>query len=146
MKAFFEGIFEYHHHFNQEITRLLGEHQKQIGPRSLDLFSHMLNAHQIWNARILDQSPLGVNDCHTLEKCQSMDITNLQETRTILNQFDLSTHIAYANSKGQSFSNTIQDILFHVNNHHTHHRGQIVAELRRHDIQPPVTDYIFYRR
>ncbi|MBL7865765.1 MAG: damage-inducible protein DinB, partial [Cyclobacteriaceae bacterium] len=54
--------------------------------------------------------------------------------------------VQYTNTKGQSFSNTVRDILFHVANHTTHHRGQIISDFRQSGIQPLVTDFIFYIR
>jgi uncharacterized damage-inducible protein DinB len=45
-----------------------------------------------------------------------------------LNQF--SNKIEYTNSKGQKFSNTIEDVLLHCCNHSSYHRGQIITLLR----------------
>ncbi|NNG11293.1 MAG: damage-inducible protein DinB, partial [Arenibacter sp.] len=41
---------------------------------------------------------------------------------------------------------TITDMLFHIINHSTHHRGQISVDLRNNAIEPPVLDYAFYKR
>jgi uncharacterized damage-inducible protein DinB len=54
--------------------------------------------------------------------------------------------IAYKNTRGESFENSVRDILFHINNHSTHHRAQIAARIREAGITPPTSDYIFYRR
>jgi uncharacterized damage-inducible protein DinB len=54
--------------------------------------------------------------------------------------------IFYKNSTGKKYENTIREIITHVINHSTYHRGQIAMELRRLGIDPPPTDYIFYRR
>lgn len=40
----------------------------------------------------------------------------------------------------------IQQILFHIANHFTHHRGQIISDLRQNGIEPRISDYIFYKR
>ena len=42
----------------------------------------------------------------------------------------LSTTIEYKNMAGKSFSNTVQEMIYHVVNHGTFHRGQIVTMLR----------------
>lgn len=41
-----------------------------------------------------------------------------------------SPHLTYQNSEGKEFTNSIQDIIHHVMNHSTYHRGQIVTMLR----------------
>jgi uncharacterized damage-inducible protein DinB len=44
------------------------------------------------------------------------------------------------------YINSIQQILFHVANHFSHHKGQIISDLRQSGIDPIVIDYIFYKR
>ena len=146
MKDLFTDIFEYHHHFNQKVIELLVSNEDRITERSIPLMSHIVNAHQIWNSRILGLDSLGVHDIHTLKKCKSIDVDNFDKTFKILAEHDLSKQITYKTSKGVPFENTIRDILFHAANHTTHHRGQIISDLRQHDIEPIITDYIFYKR
>ena len=143
---FFEDIFEYHHHFNIKLAEYLLDFPEMENDKPAYWLSHMINAHQIWNSRILNLQSYGVHDMHSLEEIQIIDNENYKNTITILNRHDLDTGIAYSNSKGKQFENTIQQILYHVANHHAHHRGQIAAELRRQNMEPLVTDYIFYKR
>lgn len=89
---------------------------------------------------------IGVHDLHTLTECKNMDKENYEDTMKVLETADLGKVIDYKNSKGDAFSNTVQDILFHVVNHTTHHRGQIVSDFRQSGIAPLVTDYIFFKR
>ena len=146
MDAFFKDIFAYHTHYNQLLADVLLSHKGSISSRSIPLFSHCINAHQIWNSRILGTEPLAVFEEHTLEHCKELDHTNYADTLRILSDKELQTIIHYTNSKGEVFSNSVQDILFHIANHFTHHRGQLVSDLRQQGIAPPVTDYIFYKR
>ena len=46
----------------------------------------------------------------------------------------LSTTIDYKNMAGKDYSNTIEEIIYHVVNHGTFHRGQIVTMLRANGI------------
>jgi len=146
IKPFFKDIFEYHNHYNQKLADLLIANKEQISERSIPLFSHMINAHQIWNSRILNTSSLGVNDVHTLEKCKALGQSNFTDSLKILDNYDLTTVIKYRSSEGETYQNTIQEILYHASNHHTHHRAQIVSDLRQKGIEPIATDYIFYKR
>ncbi len=59
---------------------------------------------------------------------------------------DLNKRVEYENSEGRTFANDVKDILFHVVNHSTHHRGQIMMDLRVSGIAPEPLDYIFYKR
>ncbi|WP_258098327.1 DinB family protein [Marinoscillum pacificum] len=146
MVIFFKDLFGYHRHFNQEILELLQTHEGEISKRSIPLISHIINAHQIWNSRILGDESFGVSDVHTLTECAKYDQTNYLNSLDILDDRDLDERIAYKNSKGNSYENSIQEMLFQVVNHTTHHRGQIISDLRASGITPPVTDYIWYKR
>lgn len=142
---FFKDIFEYHNHFNQKLADQLIEHSGRISERTTPLFSHMINAHQIWNSRILKLKPFSVHEVRSLQENKDCDVENYRNTLKILDEFDLTKMMKYQTSKGDEFSNSIQQVLFHVVNHHTHHRGQIISDLRQSGIQPIVTDYILYK-
>ena len=142
----FPRIFEYHRAVNDQMLYELDSHGHELPERSYPLFCHVLNAHQIWNARILDRPPFGVNDVHTYDDCAVINGDNYRDTLAILERFDLEEPITYVNSRGDRFTNTVGDILFHVANHTTHHRGQIIADFRSAGLEPIKTDYIFYRR
>src|SRR5690606_31664781 len=134
MKDFFRDIFDYHHHFNQKLADLLIEESGQVSERTIPLFSHVVNAHQIWNARILKQKSLGVHDIHPLSRCKDIDTSNHDNTLKILDDTDLGATLKYKTFSGGVFENTIQEVLFHIVNHTTHHRGQIISDLRLHGI------------
>jgi len=147
MKQFFKELFEYGHHFNQKLFGVISDNPDKTSEKAVKLFNHVLNAHQIWNNRIDPKQPtFGVWELHTVSDLKIIDQTNYEQTLQILDKFDLTEIINYANSKGQTFSNSIRDILFHVINHSTYHRGQIATEFRQHGLEPLVTDYIAYKR
>ena len=47
---------------------------------------------------------------------------------------------------GDPFLDNLTDILTHLVNHSTYHRGQITQLLRRPGMTPPGTDYILFAR
>lgn len=60
---------------------------------------------------------------------------------------ELEAVLAYRNMKGEAFEQQVKEILLHLNNHGTYHRGQLVTMLRQLGItQLPQTDYILYSR
>lgn len=143
MQSFFKEIYEYHHHLNQQLIAEVKQHQTALPERSFPLLCHMLNAHQIWNARILSLEPFLPQQMQDINFCPKLDDDNYQNTLQILDTTDFEKMIAYTNSRGETYTNKVQDILFHAANHFTHHRAQIMSDFRASGIAPLVTDYIF---
>lgn len=147
MQQFFKEIVEYSHHFNQKLADVFMERPEKTSEKAVLLFNHVLNAHHIWNHRIESkQTAFGIWEVHPVQELKSIDLRNYEQTLELLDKLDLNETITYANSKGQIYSNTIQDILFHVGNHSTYHRGQIATEFKQQGLEPLVTDYIFFKR
>ncbi len=147
MKSFFKELFEYNHYYNQKLSGVFEAHPDETSKKSVRLFSHVLNAQQIWNNRIEPKQPAsGVWDLHPAGNFKSMDTKNYEQTLQILDTCDLDKSISYSTSKGAPFGNTVRDILFHVINHSTYHRGQVATEFRLHGLEPLATDYILFKR
>lgn len=132
MKPFFKELFAYNHYFNQKLVDAFKDHTNKISERPLKLFSHIMNAQQIWNNRIAPKEKLfGVWELQAIQDLKNIDQANYEYSLYILEKFDLKDTFHYTNSKGQVFENKIQDALFHVINHSTYHRGQIATEFRQ---------------
>ena len=59
----------------------------------------------------------------------------------------LSSLYSYTNMKGEPFTDSVEDTLFHVVNHSTYHRGQLITMLREASVTNVVgTDLIHYLR
>ena len=54
----------------------------------------------------------------------------------------LSRAVTYRNSKGEQWTNTVEDILMHVVIHSAYHRGQIATDMRANGLEPAYTDFI----
>lgn len=59
---------------------------------------------------------------------------------------DLDRVIAYHDMKGTPHQSPLCQIVLHVVNHATLHRGQVMAMMRQLGVAPPPTDLIFYYR
>jgi uncharacterized damage-inducible protein DinB len=111
------------------------------------LISHMINSHQIWIERIqLSASGVQVFDTRSYTDLKEQNHRNYEGTELILNEKDMEAGIAYVNTKGRRFVNTIGDIFLHVFNHSTYHRGQINQLLVQEGKKPMVSDFIVYNR
>ncbi|HMV03624.1 MAG TPA: DinB family protein [Chitinophagales bacterium] len=147
MKIFLKELFEYNHHCNGKLAAVYVAHHEMLSENAIFLFNHILNAHQIWNNRILPmQSSFGVRQIHEIKQLKNIDTSNYEQTLLILESIDLSNSLAYTNSKGEAYNNIIQDILFHIINHSTYHRAQIASSFTQSGIEALSTDYIFYKR
>mgnify|MGYP006341560321 CR=1 FL=1 len=147
MIPFFKELFEYSHYVNQQLATVFAGQSKLTSERAIQLFNHILNAHQVWNSRmIVEPNSVGPWDLRPISELKDIDTVNYSNSIRILDQADLSSVIKYTNSKGESYTNSIKNILFHVINHSTYHRGQIATEFKQNGIAPLVTDYIFFKR
>ena len=147
MKSFFEDLFTYNQLFNKKITEVLVQHENSIPDRVISLMSHIILVHRSWTNRMQGKS--GLNNFWQnipLENLLSENDKLFTITMEIVKEINLNDSFYYTNSKGVEFSNKFQDVLFHLINHSTYHRGQINALLRSGNIEPIITDYIFYKR
>lgn len=136
------SLITYNHDANLRIIDTFNKAGKEI-PQAERLFSHILNAQQIWLSRINGES----TSLDRFELQSVNDFTDIQNKCTeglkaTLQHKDLNSKITYRTSFGQEFTNSIADILYHIINHSTYHRGQIASIFRTNGIEPPVTDYI----
>lgn len=147
MDSFFKGLLEYNHAVNQTLGDILLTHSTQISEKTVGLYSHIVNAHHIWNSRVESkQSLLGVWDTRPILESVEINKANFEHSTLMLSKTNLEEIIYYTNTKGQGFSNSIKEMFFHIINHSTYHRAQIATELRLCGVEPINTDYIFYKR
>jgi uncharacterized damage-inducible protein DinB len=147
MKSFFNELFEYSHYFNQKLGDAFIDNADRVSEKAIKLYSHILNAHQIWNNRINPKQALfGVWEIHPIQNCKHIDRENFENSLVLLDKFNLNETINYRNTKGEVFTNDAKTIIFHMINHSTYHRGQIASEFKQNGLDPLVTDYIFYKR
>ena len=147
MKVFFNQLFDYNFYCNKKLIEECNK-LESVPEKSIELFSHILNAHHIWNNRILGKpSEYKVWQLHEVKDWGDIHYENQRSSFEITtNADDFERRIDYENSKGRLFTNTLQDILFHIINHSTHHRAQISKDFRENDVEPLAMDYIFYKR
>lgn len=114
------------------------------------LVSHILAARVVWLERIQeDAHTKAIWEIQSLEKCiQLNEHINRQyiDFMKSLENKDLYKIVSYKNLKGDDFSTTLSDILVHVFNHSTYHRGQIANRLKALSLNIQPTDYIVFSR
>jgi uncharacterized damage-inducible protein DinB len=147
MKEHFLDLFTYNFNSNKVTIELLQQYGSKVPDKIFVTLSHILNAQHVWNCRILGiQEIFGVWLLHKLSEMDQINQDLFAQSRSILEEKDFSEVIAYKTSKGDSYTSKVQEILFHMINHSTYHRGQIMDQLRQVGLEAISTDYIFYKR
>jgi uncharacterized damage-inducible protein DinB len=149
MKQYILQLFAYETWANERIVEAL-EQMQYPDDRALELFSHLLAARFTWLQRITGQHgyvPLW--EKRDLLDCVQLLMQTNNSWEAFLNQCtdqDFTRSIQYQNTQHQPFESTIQEIVVHLINHSTYHRGQIVASLKGKIPNLPVTDFIVFAR
>ena len=147
MKDFYLDKVQYTFDKNQEMIAYLNEHSSELNEKIQVLISHILNAHEIWMTRILKTpTKYGVWQLQEYVNMAEIDSQNFELTKQILEEKDLNEKVDYKTSTGESYSNVLNELLFHVVNHSSYHRAQINSELKNLGLKPLITDYVFYKR
>jgi uncharacterized damage-inducible protein DinB len=115
-------------------------------PRGHCNFWRIFSLPRLWLERIREQpQSLPVWPDFAFEQCEAQiaELARLwQEFLGQLSAAGLSERVTYKNSKGEAWSNTVEDILTHVLLHSAYHRGQIASQVRASGETPAYTDFI----
>lgn len=119
------------------------------------IWLHVYDAQHLWLERLKGNSlahfpsktlenplPIQIQDL-VLGSAQALIMWALKQEQNLEDQI-----IAYQNLQKQTFRQSIAEIVMHVCNHSTFHRGQVVTALRflQPGIKIPETDYIWYKQ
>ncbi len=140
-------LFNYDIWANRRVLEAIRGLTKGRG-RSLQLMSHIIQAQNLWYQRSngFTKSLKDVWNDWDLETCHIEMERVHQLWSEFLTEDKLKSEVLYKNLKGKSFTNRVGEIVSHVINHSTYHRGQVVAEIRKAGGEPPETDLIIYFR
>lgn len=137
--------FTYDEWANREVLAALSA-RARLAPRPLQLLAHILSAERLWLQRIRKQpQSLPVWPDFSLDQCEAQlsELASLwHEHLGRMSPSGLLETVTYKNTKGEPWSNTVEDILTHVLLHSAYHRGQIASQMRADKEQPAYTDFI----
>ena len=121
-------------------------------PSIRDTLVHIMSAEWLWLSRLQGSSPAGMPEAWKSMGLQEIarqweDVDRpLRGLVNRLEETDLDQPISYRNTAGHDFVSTRGQMLRHVVNHSSYHRGQIVTMLRQLGGSAPTTDLIAYYR
>jgi len=114
--------------------------------------AHILGAHKIWLERWLGKTDLKLlsgNDIASLDELKLLWNELNETTMKLIDSFSdekLSETYTITTTKGDVYVHTYQQMLTHLVNHSSYHRGQITTMLRQLGAKPIGTDMIVYFR
>lgn len=137
--------FVYEEWANREVLSAVRSNP-DANTRPLQLMAHILSAQRLWLERLTQQAQsLPVWPKFDLAECE----THAAELGRLWREYFeslppslLSEVISYKNTKGEPWTDTVQDILTHVLMHSAYHRGQIASQMRASGQPPASTDFI----
>ena len=149
MKNHFIRLYKYNAWANNRIFDLL-ESLETPTERSLGHFTHVINAQSIWMSRFTDAKYEG--GLFGVKPLSELRIQAAENERNLNRFFEQSTEetfeslFSYKSIKGEPFTNSMSDILTHLANHGSHHRAQILSDMKPHVEVLPVIDFIAFAR
>lgn len=148
MKNVYQKQFDYEYWANHLTVKSIKQ-ANEPDERVFKLISHVVASHSIWLSRIKGEKPnIGGWDLMTLDECLERSKNNHEDFTQYLNssnQEEFERHIHFKVYDKES-KITVGDMIIHLINHSSYHRGQIIAELKG-KLEPlPLTTYIAFAK
>ena len=160
MKEHFERFARYNRWANRRLygaaellsETKLWEDRKAFFGSLMGTLNHLLVGDRLWLGRLT-----GSTVELKLDQVLHRDLPSLRQSRQTederllafvgsLEEQDITAPFAYKTTKGEPFTQPLDQVLTHVFNHQTHHRGQAHAILNQLGQEPPVLDFIYFLR
>lgn len=149
MKHYILKLYQYNAWANRRVIDCL-ERQAVNDEKILSIFAHCVSANFIWYNRFVglpksEYKLWGGN--YSVDEMKKM----VEEANTLWISFIESNAtfdriLKYHNYVGDYYENNMQDIMIHLVNHGSYHRGQVAVLLRERGYEPVNTDLITYDR
>lgn len=119
-------------------------------PSIRDTLSHIVAVEWVWLRRWKGESPSVAPDWAAAPDVQTLKarLRDVEAERAGfldgLRDADLQRRVAYVNFKDEHWEYALGDLLLHLVNHSTYHRGQVATMLRQVGAGAPATDFLVY--
>lgn len=121
--------------------------------RAIAIFCHIQAARRLWLHRVApDRTGFpesGVFPIWPLEQAmrEAREMDGLWSAYVAgVGSNDLAKPVRYTSTEGVAYESSLADVLTHVVNHSSYHRGQIASLVAATGVKPAVTDYIAVTR
>jgi len=134
---------------DDQINREINSSYKSIYATLL----HLWDAESIWWQRIKLQEQVDVPGSHFNGSVLELGANLMKQSKQWKEWVDIATEAAlehefiYRNSKKEQFKQPVSEVLIHLFNHQTYHRGQLITMFRQVGVEEvPGTDFISFTR
>lgn len=158
-KSYFVVLSDYQQWANDRLFAALGslDPAQLSSPQGLFFGSihhttdHIMQVGRLWCARLRGEPYQADfkrilypdwNQLIEMTQSQSAELSLLLEAR---DEAFFDERLAFTSSNGQAREMWVRDVLTHMMNHQTHHRGQISAVITRLGGTAPEMDYFYYK-
>ena len=136
--------FAYNAWANREVLSAIGGAESH--PQLVTLMAHILSAEGLWLERLKGEpqsTPVWPESDFNQCRSRAAELAGMWDAylRPMSSHLLLQV-VSYRNSKGEPWSNTVQDVLTHAVMHSAYHRGQIASQMRATGQTPAYTDFI----
>ncbi len=149
MKEYFIRFFNFTNWANKAVADYISTNEI-IDEQVLLLASHLAHAQRNWYFRVIGQqndvplwAPLPPSSLGSkFAENGALWLSHLNDLRDT----DFHAKLAYKSMAGDPYLDNLADVLTHLVNHSTYHRGQIIYLIRGLGMTPPGTDFILFAR
>jgi uncharacterized damage-inducible protein DinB len=119
-------------------------------PSIRDTLAHLVAVEWVWLQRWKGESPRAVPEWAIDASAKSLEakLHEIEGERRAfidgLSEADLQRPVAYTNFKGERWEYPLGELLTHLANHSTYHRGQLTTMLRQVGAKPASTDLLLF--
>lgn len=148
MKRYFTQLYHYNQWANNRVLEGFDQ-QKVEDEKILTVMSHVVSALYIWLNRIEGKSTADYPLWKQYSRTELIEMNNVITERWIKfigDTDDFNRVLVYKNYVGDPYKNNVEQIMIHLVNHSTYHRGQVAMLLRQNGLEPINTDFITYDR
>ena len=143
-REYFLRMFSYDHWANRECVAAM--RKAGSSPQILKRLGHILSAEKLWLERLRrEPQSMPVWPTSTLDECAALADEMNAHLRAYVRELPpagFEEEVEYRNTKGEKWSNRVEEIITHVLMHSAYHRGQIALEMRAAGAEPAYTDFI----
>lgn len=149
MIEFFQKMFAYDAWCNERVYTALAALPEP--GRGADLYAHVVTSQRMWLARIAgsDTTSMSTFPMMSIEETHAESGAVREAWDQLLSSATeerLDYIVCYHNQRGEYYETPLREIMTHIINHGTYHRGQIASAIREVGGVPPSTDYIVFIR
>jgi uncharacterized damage-inducible protein DinB len=148
MKRYFLKLYQYNAWCNQRVLSAIARQQVR-DEKILSVLGHIVAAQYLWLHRIKGLPAPDVKLWGNYSPGQLTEMATYisgQWIEFIESTDDFDRELVYRNYTNDPYTNNVEQIMIHLVNHSSYHRGQIAMLLRQKGFEPVNTDYITYDR